>query len=193
VLDRSGIRVTSGRRALAAATLYELAKLTKEESLAWADACALLIEDGQLSSVRMLLRRVTDRFTAERVQTVLTGTLRLREATIAAQVDDLWRAAVDLPPTALPMWAEGGVRVPGGGVALSRHTLDLDTAESEDGIPWPAITVMVHQIVGTDARVLLEIGPGGQPCTLRPQQARRIAASIDQAATIAAQLPGGHS
>jgi hypothetical protein len=42
---------------------------------------------------------------------------------------------------------------------FGKHTLDLDAAEFADGIPWPPITVMVVQVAGDPAAVLLEVGP----------------------------------
>ena len=61
-------------------------------------------------------------------------------------------------------------------------------AEVEDGRPWPAITVMAHQVVGAGAGVLLEVGPGEVPCMLLAGQARRIASALVDAADLADRI-----
>lgn len=178
---------------VAAATLHDVSDFGRDESMVWADACALLVEDGQDGSVRVLLSRVTDRVTAERVRAALLGNLGQRDTVLAETVDELYRLSIDIPAAERPAWTDAGIRVPGGGVSYSGHTLDLDQAESEDGVPWPAITVMAHEVVGVSAGVVLEVGPGGLPCTLRATQARRIATALVEAAELVDAIKGGAS
>ena len=181
----SGRRVTSGERMVAAAALHEMGKLGQEEAMAWADALAAVVNDGQHDAPRVLLSRVVDELTAERVRAALLGNLGQHDAALAEKVNELYLSALDVPAGELPPWADAGIRTPEGLVAYSGHTLDLDTAEAEDGQPWPPITVMAHQVVGAGAGVLLEVGPGGVPCMLIADQARRIATALTAAADLA--------
>ena len=181
----SGRRVTSGERMVAAAALHEVGKLSQDEAMAWADALAAVVEDGQHDAPRVLLSRVVDELTAERVRAALLGNLGRHDAVIAERVNDLYLTAIDVPSADLPQWADAGIRTPEGLVAYSGHTLDLDAAEAEDGQPWPPITVMVHQVVGSGAGVMFEVGQGGVPCMLLAHQARRIGAALSAAADLA--------
>ncbi len=187
----SGRRVTSGQRMVAAAALHDIGKLSQDEAMVWADACAYLVEDGQIESTRVLLSRVVDQLTTERVRAALLGRLGGLDSVYADRIDELYLMAYDIPPHALPGWADAGIRVPDGVVAFSGHTLDLDRAESEDGQPWPPITVMVHQVVGAGTGVLLEVGPGGMPCSLLPGQARRVGTALIRAADLADEVSAG--
>ena len=193
MVDGSGTRVTSGQRMVAAAALHDAGKLGQDEAIAWADALAVMVEDGQVDAPRVLLARVVDRMTAERVRSALLGRMSSSDAPLAATVEEVYRAAVAIPAGELPEWAETGIRVPDGRLMLSRHTLDLDAAEAEDGRPWPPITVMAHQIVGASTAVVLEVGPGGMPCFLLSGQARRIAASLTSAAELVDRIAAGAS
>lgn len=141
----------------------------------------------------MLLARVVDRVTAERVRAALLGKMGRRDAELAATVEEVFQAAVAIPAGELPEWAETGIRVPDGRLILARHTLDLDAAEVADGRPWPPITVMAHQVVGSSTAVVLEVGPGGMPCFLPTDQARRIAASLTSAAGLVDQIEAGNA
>jgi hypothetical protein len=129
--------------------------------------------------------------TTERVRAALLGMLGRRESVLAERVDELYRTVLDVSAEELPSWADAGIRAPDGLVAFSGHTLDLDAAEADDGVPWPAITVMAHQVVGVGAGVLLEVGPGGMPCTLLAGQARRVAASLVEAADLVDRISAG--
>lgn len=59
----SGRRVTSGLRAVAAAALVDQGRLPMGEAAVWADALALLVEDGQDDGPVVLLSRIVDRVT----------------------------------------------------------------------------------------------------------------------------------
>ena len=193
MVDGSGTGVTSGQRMVAAAALHDAGKLGQDEAIAWADALAVVVEDGQVDAPRVLLARVVDRVTAERVRAALLGRMSSSDAELAATVEEVYRAAVAVPAGELPVWAETGIRVPDGRLMLSRHTLDLDAAEAADGRPWPPITVMAHQVVGASTAVVLEVGPGGMPCFLLSAQARRIAASLTSAADLVDRIAAGAS
>jgi hypothetical protein len=193
MVDGSGTRVTSGQRMVAAAALHDAGKLGQDEAMAWADALAVVVEDGQVDAPRVLLARVVDRITAERVRAALLGKMSSSDAALAATVEEVYQAAVAIPAGELPGWAETGIRVPDGRLMLSRHTLDLDAAEAADGRPWPPITVMAHQVVGSSTAVVLEVGPGGMPCFLLSAQARRIAASLTSAADLVDRIAAGAS
>jgi len=177
---------------VAAAALYDVGKLSQDEAMVWADALALVVEDGQDESVRVLLSRVVDQITAERVRAALLGKLARQDAVLAERIEELYLTAVDVPPEELPSWADAGIQGPDGLIVFSGHTLDLDAVEAEDGRPWPPITVMAHQVVGVSTRVLLEVGPGGVPCTLLPRQARRIATSLFAAADLVDRISAGN-
>jgi hypothetical protein len=153
----------------------------------------VVVEDGQVDAPRVLLARVVDRMTAERVRSALLGRMGASDAAVAATVEEVFQAAVTVPAGELPAWAETGIRVPDGRLMLSRHTLDLDAAEAADGRPWPPITVMAHQVVGASTAVVLEVGPGGMPCFLLSSQARRIAASLMAAANLVDRIAAGAS
>ena len=173
---------------VAAAALHGAGKLEQDEAIAWADALAVVVEDGQMDAPRVLLARVVDRMTAERVRSALVTEQSGADSDLSETVEEMFRLAVAVPPAQLPAWAETGIVVPDGRLMLSRHTLDLDAAEADDGLPWPPITVMAHQIVGHVTSVVLEVGPGGMPCFLLPRQARRIATSLVSAAELVDRL-----
>jgi hypothetical protein len=73
------------------------------------------------------------------------------EDRLAAQVEEAFRTAVEVPTSELPSWAETGIVDPAGHRVFGKHTLDLDAAELADGIPWPPITVMAFQATGAPA------------------------------------------
>ena len=144
----------------------------------WADALALLVEDGQTSGPAVLLSRVVDQLTAERVRRALLGRLGATEQRFALAVEDAFRAATDVPAAELPVWAESGIVDVVGRRVFGRHTLDLDEAERVDGVPWPPITVMVIKMGDDPAAVLVEFGPGGVPQLLLGSQARRVGLAL---------------
>lgn len=173
---------------VAAAALQDFGKFTRDEAFAWADALAVAVEDGQDDAPRVLLSRLVDEVTRERVRTALLGNLRPSEAQLAERVTELFDSVVGIPADELPAWADAGIRSPLGLISYSGHTLDLDAAEAEDGRPWPPVTVMAHQVVGAGVAVLLEVGPAGVPCMLLPPQARRIASALTDAADLVDQI-----
>ena len=183
----SSRRVTSGQRAVAAA-LVDQGRLSVAEAAIWADALALLVEDGQHDGPVVLLSRVVDRMTAERVRRALVGGLGPVEEEFAAAVEDVFRTAVEVPSRELPSWAETGIVDLGGGRVFGKHTLNLDAAELADGMPWPPITVMTFQVTGGPAGVLLEVGPGGIPHRVLSHQARRIGGALLGAADLADEV-----
>jgi len=174
-----------------AAALHDVGRFAQDEAMVWADALALVVEDGEEDAPRVLLARVVDELTAERIRSALLGRMGRRDQLPAEKVEQLFRNATEVSAEELPDWADAGIRTPDGLVVFSGHTLDLDAAEAEDRMSWPPITVMVHQVVGTPAAVLLEVGPGGVPCHLLSRQARRVAGSLTQAAELVDSLGGG--
>lgn len=184
----SSRRVTSGQRAVAAAALVDQGRLSVAEAAIWADALALLVEDGQHDGPVVLLSRVVDRVTAERVRRALVGRLGAAEARLAAEVEEVFRVATDVPAEELPSWAETGIVDQGGRRVFGKHALDLDAAERADGMPWPPITVMVIQVAGDPAAVLLEVGPGGIPHRMLGRQARRVGGALLGAADLADEV-----
>lgn len=184
----SGRRVTSGQRMVACAALQDVGEFGQEEAFAWVDALAVAVEDGQEDAPRVLLSRLVDEVTAERVRAALLGNLRPSERSFADRVDELFLTMAAVPDDELPAWATSGIQSPAGYRAYSRLTLDLDDAEAVDGQPWPPITVMVHQLAGADATVVFEVGPSGAPCSVLPRQARRVAAALTSAADLADEV-----
>jgi hypothetical protein len=170
---------------MAAEALMNQGRLSLAEAAVWADALALLVEDGQDEGPVVLLSRVVDRLTAERVRRALVGRLGAVEEQFAAAVEEVFRTAVEVPAGELPAWAETGIVDPGGRQVYGKHTLDLDEAELADRLPWPPITVMAFQVTGAPAGVLLEVGPGGLPHRIFAVQARRIGAALLDAAELA--------
>jgi hypothetical protein len=180
--------VTSGQRAVAAAALVDQGRLSIAEAAVWVDALAMLVDDGQEDGPVVLLSRVVDRVTAERVRRALVGRLGAVEDRLAAQVEEVFRTAVAAPAAELPPWAETGIVDPAGRRVFGKHTLDLDAAELADGIPWPPITVMTFEVAGAPAGVLLEVGPAGLPHRLFSSQARRVGGALIAAAELADEV-----
>ena len=170
---------------VAAAALTDRGRLSLAEASVWADALALMVEDGQEDAPRVLLARVVEELTAERVRSALLGRMGASDQQLAEQVHEVFGAAVDVPAKELPDWAEAGIIEPAGRRAYSRHTLDLDAAELAHGIPWPPVTVMTFHVEGGPAGVLLEVGPGGLPHRIMAHQARRIGDALVAAANLA--------
>jgi hypothetical protein len=175
---------------VAATALMDQGRLSVAEAAVWADALALLVEDGQDDGPVVLLSRVVDRLTAERVRRALVGRLGAVEEQFAAAVEEVFRTAVEVPAGELPSWAETGITDPAGRRVFGKHTLDLDAAELADGMPWPPITVMTFQVSGAPAGVLLEVGPGGLPHRIFSSQARRIGGALVAAADLADEVNG---
>jgi hypothetical protein len=88
---------------------------------------------------------------AERVRRALVGRLGPVEDRLAAEVEEVFRTAVEVPAGELPAWAETGIIDPAGRRVFGKHTLGLDAAELADGIAWPPITVTVIQVSGAPA------------------------------------------
>jgi len=185
VANGSSRRVTSGQRAVAAAALVDQGRLSVAEAAVWADALAMLVDDGQEDGPVVLLSRVVDRVTAERVRRALVGRLGPAEDRLAAEVEEVFRTAVEMPAAEVPSWAETGIVDPVGRHVFGKHTLDLDAAELADGMSWPPITVMTFQVTGAPAGVLLEVGSRGLPHRVFAPQARRIGAALIDAADLA--------
>jgi hypothetical protein len=188
VANGSSRRVTSGQRMVACAALQDVGNFGQDEAFAWVDALAVAVEDGQEDAPRVLLSRLVDEVTAERVRAALLGNLRPSERSFADRVDELFQTMAAVPDGELPSWAQSGIQSPTGYLAYSRLTLDLDAEEEVDGRPWPPITVMVHQLAGADATVVFEVGPAGVPCSVLPRQARTVAAALTSAADLAEQV-----
>ncbi len=184
----SSRRVTSGQRAVAAAALVDQGRLSIAEAAVWADALALLVEDGQDDGAVVVLSRVVDRLTAERVRRALVGRPGAVDEEFAEAVEEVFRTAVAVPAGELPSWAETGIVDPAGRRVFGKHTLDLDAAELADGMPWPPITVMALEVTGGPAGVLLEVGPAGIPHRMLSHQARRIGGALIDAADLADEV-----
>ena len=180
--------MTSGQRAVAAAALVDQGRLSVGEAAVWADALAMLVEDGQEDGPVVVLGRVVDRVTAERVNRALLGRLGPADRELLAAMEEVFRSAVEVPAGELPGWAETGVVDAAGRQVFGKHTLDLDAVELADGVPWPPITVMAFQVAGVPAGVLLEIGPGGLPHRLLSHQARRVGRALIAAAELADEV-----
>jgi hypothetical protein len=162
----------------------EQAELSMDEAHLWADALALLVENGQPDGPLVLLSRLTDRVTAERVRQALLGRLRAAEERFTAEVNLVFRTAIEVPAGELPGWAESGIADEVGRRVFGKHTLDLDAVERADGVAWPAVTVMVLQVSGEAACVLVEIGPDGTPLRITGHQARRVGGALLAAADL---------
>lgn len=176
-------RVTSGRRALVAAWVRTKTHLPVLYSIAWADACAALVEDGWSTASRALLARVLDPSTVDQAARVLLGgappmpdDLTLRR--LARAVPDL-RA----PTGVMPPWATVGVQL-GDEIVYARPTLDLDAVEAADARQWPPVTVAAYQSGDEPVCVLVEVGSGGPPTRFEPGQARRLSTALLDAAVV---------
>jgi hypothetical protein len=133
-------RVTSGRRALIAAWVRQATNLPALYAVAWADACAALVEDGWPTASRPLLARQLDPADVDRAGRTLLGG-------IPPEPDELThrRLAHALPELAapsggLPRWVTVGVQL-GDELIFARPTLDLDAADAADARQWPPVTV----------------------------------------------------
>ena len=105
--------------------LMDRGRLSVVEAAVWADALALLVEDGQDDGPVVLLSRVVDRPTAERVRRALLGRLGTAEDRLATAVEEVFRTAVEVPAGKLPAWAETGIIDPAGHRVFGKHTLDF--------------------------------------------------------------------
>ena len=150
----------------------------------WADALALLVEDGQDDGPLVVLSRVVDQVTAGRVRRALLGRLGPVDERLAAEVEHVFRTVTEVPADELPPWAQTGIVDQLGRRVFGRHTLDLDAAELADGAEWPAVTVMAFQASDEPVDVLLEVGPSGMPHRLLSRQARRVGDALLAAADL---------
>lgn len=177
-------RVTSGRRAVIAAYVREKTDLPVLYSIAWADACAALVEDGWSTASRALLVRMVEPAVVDQAARVLLGGMppmpdELTRRRLARSVPDLRAPAGGLPP-----WATVGVQL-GDEVTFARPTIDLDVVEAADARQWPPVTVAAYQSGDEPVCVLVEVGAAGPPTRLLPGQARRLSAALLDAAAVA--------
>jgi len=176
-------RVTSGRRALIAAWVRQATDLPTLYAVAWADACAALVEDGWPTASRSLLARLLDPADVDRAGRVLLGGLPPTPDELTRR--RLTHALPELaaPAGGLPAWATVGVQL-GEEVIFARPTLDLDAAESADARQWPPVTIAAYQTAGQPPWVLVEVGAAGPPTRFEPRQARRLSAALLDAADV---------
>lgn len=173
-------QVTSGRRALVAGYVRSSTRLPALYSMAWADACAALVESGWSNASRSLLAWVLDPAAVDQAARVLSGGIPPTPSQLdRRRVPSPWRGPVDVPP-----WATVGVQLIDE-IVYAHPTLDLDEAEATSARQWPPVTVAAYQS-GTDpVCVLVEVGAGGPPTRFVPSQARRLSTALLDAATIA--------
>ena len=70
----------------------------------------MAVKDGQDDAPRVLLSRLVDEVTGERVRTALLGNLRRSDAQLAERVTELFDSVVAIPTTSCPAWADVGIR-----------------------------------------------------------------------------------
>lgn len=176
-------QVTSGRRALVAAYVRGATRLPVLYSVAWADACAALVESGWSNASRALLVWMLDPAEVDQAARALFGGIPPTPDQLGRR---LTRALPDLrsPAAGVPAWATVGVQLVDE-VIYAHPTLDLDEAEATNARKWPPVTVAAYQS-GTDPIcVLVEVGAGGPPTRFVPSQARRLSTALLDAAAIA--------
>jgi hypothetical protein len=185
-------RVTSAQRAVAVLWLQRgTADLDLTYLIAWADACAALLDAEHGAGARALLHHLTDEATAEAAFTALAGglfkppdevTLR-RELHAAA-------GAPPIQPPPLPWWAEYGTWM-GPDAApppiFGTETLDL----GGDPTAWPPVTVAAFTVGDNPPTVLVEVSGSGTPTHIEPWQARRMATALLSAADLVDQARAG--
>ncbi len=174
-------QVTSGRRALVAAYVRGASHLPVLYSVAWADACAALVESGWSNASRALLAWMLDPADVDQAARALLGGIPPTPDQLGRR---LTRGLSDLrSPAGVPSWATVGVQLVDE-VVCAHPTLDLDEAEATSARQWPPVTVAAYQS-GTDpVCVLVEVGAGGPPTRFVPSQARRLSAALLDAAAI---------
>jgi hypothetical protein len=153
-------RVTSAQRAV---TVLWLQRGTRDLDLsyliAWADACAALLDAEHGASARLLLHHLLDEAPAEAAFAVTSGGLFTPpdEVTLRREL----RAAKDaapIQPPPLPWWAEHGTwNGPANAPppVFSTETLDLGA----DPAAWPPVTVAAFAFGNQPPTVLVEVSP----------------------------------
>lgn len=173
-------QVTSGRRALVASYVRGATRLPVLYSVAWADACAALVESGWSNASRSLLAWVLDPAAVDQAARVLSGGIPPAPSQLGRRrAPSSWRGPADVPS-----WATVGVQLVDE-VVYAHPTLDLDEAEATSARQWPPVTVAAYKSGSDPVCVLVEVGAGGPPTRFLPTQARRLATALVDAATIA--------
>lgn len=173
-------QVTSGRRALVAAYVRGATRLPVLYSVAWADACAALVESGWSNASRSLLAWMLDPAAVDQAARVLSGGI----PPTPSQLSRRGAPSSSRGPVDVPLWATVGVQLVDE-VVYAHPTLDLDEVEATSARRWPPVTVAAYQSGPDPVCVLVEVGAGGPPTRLVPSQARRLSTSLLDAAAIA--------
>jgi hypothetical protein len=150
--------------------------------VAWADACAALVESGWSNASRALLGWMLDPGDVDQAARALLGGIPPTPDQFGRR---LTRAFPNLShPDGLPSWATVGVQLVDE-VVYAHPTLDLDEVEAASARQWPPVTVAAYQS-GTDpVCILVEVGAGGPPTRFVPSQARQLSTALLDAAAIA--------
>ena len=150
-------RVTSGRRALIAAWMRQATDLPTLYAVAWADACAALVEDGWPTASRSLLARLLDPTDVDRAGRVLLGGLPPAPAEMTRR-----RLTHALPELAARRWSSAL----GDSRRTTRRRGDLRAADARPGRGRGRGCSAVAP--GHDRRV-----PDRRTAALRPGRGRR--------------------
>ncbi len=185
-------RVTSAQRAV---TVLWLQRGTRDLDLtyliAWADACAALLDAEHGAGGRALLHHLVDDTTAEAAFAALAGGLFKAPDEVAIRRE--LRAAAGAPPIQpppLPWWAEYGTWMGPNGAPppiVGTETLDL----GGDPAAWPPVTVAAYAVGDDPPTVLIEVSGSGIPTHIEPWQARRMATALLSAADLVEQARTG--
>ena len=163
-------RVTSGQRAVVTAWLLTESAMDLSSAMVWADACAVLVDEGWATASRALLGNVLDEVTARRAWSVLVGGMP--------------RGREDVAPRRLPEWAAyGSWSGPGrsGAALFGRDMFDL---RSVAGVDRPHVQVLVFGTESAPPVVLVEVSDAGFPTEIEPAEARQFAAALSEAADL---------
>jgi hypothetical protein len=184
-------RVTSAQRAV---TVLWLQRGTRDLDLtyliAWADACAALVDAEHGAGARALLHHLTDDTTAEAAFAALAGGLFKAPDEVALRRE--LHAAAEAPPILpppLPWWAEYGTWMGPDGTPPIYGTETLDLGGDPDA--WPPVTVAAYAVGDDPPTVLVEVSGSGTPTHLEPSQARRMATALLSAADVVEQARAG--
>jgi hypothetical protein len=159
--------------------------------IAWADACATLLDAEHGGAARVLLHHLLDYATADAAFAAMAGGLFKPpdEVTLRRELC----AAADAPPIqppVLPWWAEYGAWMGPSGApppVFGTETLDL----GGDPGSGPPVTVAAFAFGNEPLAVLVEVSGSGTPTHVEPWQARRMATALLSAADLVDQARAG--
>jgi hypothetical protein len=178
-------RITSGQRAMIAASLQSRAQIEPDAALYLADACAILLDGGWPDAARAVLAHLLDRDSVEQTWTALANDSQMPTLRAVNGDPPTHLRAVEL--SELPDWATYGLWSEPGGTGrrlFGREVLDLRAVSGRASPHFRVIALAAEQ--GRPS-VCVEASEVGTPVVLDRDDARHVLVAMAEAVKITRQ------